>query len=210
MAERGEVLAFAGAVTGAVAGFLVGEKLRHGAAGAAFGLIGGVFAAHWLNKSVLPPSDIAGLPRAPDIAGLADVPPGYFEIPGGAATPGQPVFTRGRLVPLAEYADYDRKAILNELEPAQSYLRRYPRWTLYGGPTSAQYLGYVTDFLKKWAFDNDLIYLPDPDAGVVKPMDIAGGWPHSDFRFHQVWEPGKPRTVALYTKSGKWGWHYNA
>lgn len=203
MAERGEVLAFAGAVGGALAGFLVGEKLHHGAAGAAVGLVGGILGAHLLNTSL-------GPTKTPSVGEMGDVPPGYYEIPNGATVPGQPVFTRGRLVPLKDFAEYDSKAILQGLERGEQYFRRYPRYTLYGGPTSAQYLDYVTNFLTSWAFDNNMRYLPDAPAGVVKPTDIGGGWPHSDFRFHQVYEGGKPRTVALYTKSGKWGWHYNA
>jgi hypothetical protein len=71
-----------------------------------------------------------------------------------------------------------------------------PRWTLYGGPMTVQRPSDTHDFhvqLDRWARDNGLIFYWDDDASIVPHSGLP--WPHQDFRWQWVWEPGRPAKV---------------
>jgi hypothetical protein len=198
---RGQILAFGGLVAGGFGGWTVGKKRSEdvGFALAAAGAVGGIVAAHLLNTKVLPPSSVSG---------LGDVPPGFYEVTGGPRFNSDPVFVRGQLISLQAYADQQRAFIMQGAVDPEVFFRRYPRWTLYGGPTSAQWIDYVENLIRQWADQNGYRYLPDKPALIVEPDKIKPTWPYNEFRYTQQWEPGPPRTVWLGTLSGKWGWHY--
>lgn len=193
---RGELLAFGGAIVGAGLGMVLGKKVKHEEAGAIAGVVGGIVVAHLVNTRVLPAA----------ASGLGDVPPGFYEIKGGPKFDTDPVFTRGVVVPQAAWADQSRAHILTGAPtPEQKYLS-YPHWTLYGGPMSAKGIDYVNGFLSDWADKQGYRYVPMPPALLVEPQTIAGGWPHTDFRFYQIGEGSSPHTV--YLSGNPYGWRY--